>query len=84
MPLFRPDRTRSFNVDMHVDCRNSGDLENHESIKNFLGRALLGGVLTVVWVPLAVATWGFGQTNLAFLSDVVGFVNRWAGWDRPP
>jgi Bacterial PH domain len=48
--------------------------EGRYSLKNFVGRALLGGVLTVVWVALAVVTWWFGQTNLAFLSYVVGFV----------
>ena len=48
--------------------------EGRYSLKNFVGRALVGGALTVVWIALASATWGFGRTSLAFLSYLVGFV----------
>ncbi len=48
--------------------------EGRYSLKNFVGRALVGGALTVVWIALASATWGFGRTSLAFFSYLVGFV----------
>jgi len=48
--------------------------EGRYSLKNFVGRAIVGAVLTVVWIALATATWGFGRTSLAFLTYLLGFI----------
>jgi hypothetical protein len=46
--------------------------EGRYSSKNFLGRAILSAALVVVWVVLAIATWGFGRDGLTFLTEISG------------
>ena len=46
--------------------------EGQTSSKNFLVRLLVGETLTVAWIALAIATWGFGYGNLAILTVAVG------------
>jgi len=40
--------------------------EGQPSAKNFLVRSVAGGLLTVAWFALALATWSFGYSDLAF------------------
>lgn len=42
------------------------------SPKNFLGRAIFAGLVVFAWVALALATWGFGHSGLAFVTYVTG------------
>ena len=44
------------------------------SLKNFVGRAVMAGVMTAGWIALAIATWVFGYTNMRVLTYVVGLV----------
>jgi PH (Pleckstrin Homology) domain-containing protein len=46
--------------------------EGHYSFKNFLGRALLGALLTLAWLMLAVYTWGFDHGNVTFWAVLLG------------
>jgi membrane protein YdbS with pleckstrin-like domain len=46
--------------------------EGRVSLKNFLGRAVFGGVLDVAWIALAIATWGFGYSGLAWVTYAGG------------
>jgi hypothetical protein len=46
--------------------------EGRYSPRNFLGRAFCGGLFVVGWVALALATWIFGYTNLAWLTYTAG------------
>jgi membrane protein YdbS with pleckstrin-like domain len=57
----------------------SSTLEEEETLwdgryssKNFLGRATLGGIFVLAWLALAIATWGFGYSWLAFLTYTLG------------
>ena len=42
--------------------------EGRYSTRNFLGRVIGGGLLLVAWIALALATWGFGYPDLAWLT----------------
>jgi Bacterial PH domain len=42
------------------------------SSKNFLVRAIFGGLLTAAWVLVAVYAWGFGHTNFTLVAYVLG------------
>ena len=46
--------------------------EGRYSPKNFVGRAICCGVFSVAWVALALATWGFGYTGLAWPTYAAG------------
>jgi membrane protein YdbS with pleckstrin-like domain len=48
--------------------------EGRYSPKNFLGRAIWGGLFLLAWVGLALATWSFGYTGLAWLAYGAGAV----------
>jgi Bacterial PH domain len=48
--------------------------EGSYAAKNFLGRAIFGALFVLGWAALALATWGFGYSNLAFLSYLTGGV----------
>jgi membrane protein YdbS with pleckstrin-like domain len=48
--------------------------EGQTSGKSFLVRSLVGQLFTAGWVVLAVATWGFGYSNLTILSDAFGAI----------
>ena len=48
--------------------------EGQTSSKNFLVRFVVGEAFTVAWGGLAVATWGFGYSNLNILTIRVGAV----------
>jgi Bacterial PH domain len=48
--------------------------EGRYSIRNFLGRAIGGCLLILASIALAIATWGFGLQNLAWLSYASGVV----------
>jgi len=44
------------------------------AMKNFLGRILVRSVLTVAWIALAIAAWGYGNGYLAPLALISGAV----------
>jgi hypothetical protein len=46
--------------------------EGHYSPKNFLGRVLLGALLTLGWILLAGYTWGIGHRDAAFWIVILG------------
>jgi Bacterial PH domain len=46
--------------------------EGRYSAKNFLGRTIFGAFCLIAWLALALATWGFGYSALAFLTYVTG------------
>jgi membrane protein YdbS with pleckstrin-like domain len=46
--------------------------EGSYSAKNFLGRAIFGALFVLGWAALALSTWGFGYSNLAFLTYATG------------
>jgi Bacterial PH domain len=46
--------------------------EGSYSAKNFLGRAIFGALFVLGWAALALTTWGFGYSNLAFLTYATG------------
>ncbi len=46
--------------------------EGHYSSKNFLGRILLGALLTLAWLVLAVYTWGLGHSGATFWTILLG------------
>src|SRR5262249_21042093 len=46
--------------------------EGHYSFKNFLGRILLGALLTLAWLILAVYTWGLDHRNATFWAILLG------------
>jgi hypothetical protein len=46
--------------------------EGHYSIRNFLGRVLLGVVLALLWLGLAVFTWGLGHASGRFWAIALG------------
>ena len=46
--------------------------EGHYSFKNFLGRILLGALLTLAWLILAVYTWGLDHRNVTFWAILLG------------
>ena len=48
--------------------------EAHYSFKNFLGRLLLGALLTLAWLMLAVYTWGLGHRDATFWAILLGIV----------
>jgi hypothetical protein len=48
--------------------------EGHYSFKNFLGRALLGALFTLIWLWLAVSTWGMGRGIGGFWTTALGLV----------
>ncbi len=48
--------------------------EGQTSSKNFMVRFLVGETLTIGWVALAVATWGFGYAKLDILTAGIGAV----------
>jgi hypothetical protein len=48
--------------------------EGQTSGKSFLVRSIVGEAFTAAWVVLAVATWGFGYSNLTILSYAFGSV----------
>jgi membrane protein YdbS with pleckstrin-like domain len=48
--------------------------EGQTSGKSFLVRFLVGQAFTIAWVVLAIATWGFGYSNLTFLAYAFGSV----------
>lgn len=48
--------------------------EGQTSGKSFLVRSVVGELFTAGWVVLAVATWGFGYSNLTILSYAFGAV----------
>ena len=47
--------------------------ESRTSPKTSLVGFLVGEAITVAWVGLAIATWGFGYANLSFLTYALGF-----------
>jgi membrane protein YdbS with pleckstrin-like domain len=44
------------------------------SMRNFLGRAIAWGILTVLWVAMAIRTWGYDHTNMAGPTIALGVV----------
>jgi membrane protein YdbS with pleckstrin-like domain len=56
----------------HADSTTDGQeetlWEGRPSTKNYVVRVLLGGVLSIAWVVLAVATWSYGYSGLAFVA----------------
>jgi hypothetical protein len=46
--------------------------EGQTSGKSFLVRSIVGEAFTAAWVALAVATWGFGYSNLTVLTYAFG------------
>jgi membrane protein YdbS with pleckstrin-like domain len=56
----------------HADSTTDGQeatlWEGQPSTKNYVVRVLVGGVLSIAWVVLGVATWGYGYSSLAFLA----------------
>jgi hypothetical protein len=46
--------------------------EAHYSHKNFLGRIVLGAVLTLAWLVVAGYTWGQGRGNGSFWATLLG------------
>jgi membrane protein YdbS with pleckstrin-like domain len=56
---------------------SEGELEiwhGRYSMRNFLGRAIAWGLLTVLWIALAIHTWGYDHTNLATPAILFGLV----------
>ena len=43
------------------------------SVRNFLGRTVFAAVVSLAWVALAISTWGFGYSNLAWIAYATGF-----------
>jgi len=48
--------------------------EAQYAMKNFAGRLTIRTLLTVGWIALAVATWGYDYGNLAVLTVIVGLI----------
>jgi hypothetical protein len=48
--------------------------EAHYSLWNFLVRAILAMVLTVIWAVLALEVWGQGWSDYEFLAKLLGIV----------
>jgi hypothetical protein len=48
--------------------------EARYAMKNFIGRLTFRALSTLGWVGLAVYTWGYGHTNLAVLTTLLGAV----------
>jgi len=48
--------------------------EGTYSMKNFLGRLLGRGLLTVAWIALAVWTWGYPHRDWAIVTGLIGVV----------
>src|SRR5690242_1913521 len=46
--------------------------EGRYSPRNFLGRVLLGALLTLGWILLAGYTWGMGHRDLGFWTGILG------------
>jgi hypothetical protein len=55
-------------ADASLDGEEETLWEGQPSTKIFLGRVLLGGLLSIVWLVLAVATWIYGYSGLAVLA----------------
>ncbi len=48
--------------------------EGRYSIRNFLGRGLIVGLLAFGWVALATDAWAFGHSNLVFWTYLLGVI----------
>src|SRR5262245_7212898 len=46
--------------------------EGHYSFKNFVGRIILAVVFTLLWLWLALDTWGLGHASWAFWTILLG------------
>jgi len=46
--------------------------EAQYAMKNFAGRLTIRTLLTVAWIAMAVATWGYDYSNLAILTSILG------------
>jgi len=46
--------------------------ETRPSIKTFVVRLFLGSAVTLVWIAIAIADWGFGYSNLTGLAILLG------------
>jgi membrane protein YdbS with pleckstrin-like domain len=42
--------------------------EGRYSVKNFLGRTVFAAVASLAWLALAITTWGFGYSSLAWIA----------------
>jgi membrane protein YdbS with pleckstrin-like domain len=51
-----------------IDIEEKTLWEGETSTKNFLLRIVVGSLFTIGWVVLAVATWSFGYSGLAFFA----------------
>jgi membrane protein YdbS with pleckstrin-like domain len=67
-PLQGPDTPAS-------EVKNEETLwEGRYSIRNFVGRGLVVGLLAFGWVALATDAWGLGHTNLVFWTYLLGVI----------